>query len=205
MANVTTMVMIVLVLPLVLAELIPLDRQYRVRELLDAVPLARGVYLAGKVLSAWPVVAIAMALSALSSCALAWIQNGPYHGDVLAAFWMAGLIPLALFVSSMAVLLPGRQPNRRRGVLVGLIAAVAGLAACFILPVNGFLFAALIRDGLTLEQLADPLARAASRRFPAAFSLETMLRIGSTAAIVAVLWIGTLWAMRREQCREEGQ
>ncbi|MBN1584103.1 MAG: alpha/beta fold hydrolase [Anaerolineae bacterium] len=203
MANVITIVMIVLVLPLMFAELIPLDRQYRVRELVDAVPVTRGVYLAGKVLSVWSSIAVAMVLSALLNGTLAWIQNGPYRSGVLVAFWATGLIPLALFASAMGVLLSARQPNRYRAVLIGLAVAVASLAACFVLPVNGFVFAALIRDGLTLEQLADPLIRAASPHFPAVFSLETLLRIGGAAAIVVLVWIGTLQAMRRVEYEEE--
>jgi pimeloyl-ACP methyl ester carboxylesterase len=200
-ANITTLVMIILLLPLVLAELIPLDRQYRVREIIDTLPITRNIYLAGKLLSAWPVIVIGMALSALLSGTLAWIQNGPYYIGVLVAFWMTGLIPLALFASQVGVMLPARQSNRRHAVLMGLVAAAVGLVAWFILPVNGFLFAALVRDGFTLEQLADPLVRAASPGFPDAFSLNTLFRIGSVSAIMAAVWIVTARAMRREQSR----
>jgi pimeloyl-ACP methyl ester carboxylesterase len=199
MANITTLVMIILLLPLMLAELVPLDRQYRVREIVDTLPITRSIYLAGKLLSVWPTIAIGMALSALLSGVLTWTQNGPFHIGVLAAFWITGLIPLALFTAQMSVMLPAGQSSRRRAILMGLVASVVGLAACFILPVNGFLFAALIRDGLTLEQLADPLVRAAAPSFPDALSPNTLLRIGGTFVIMAAVWIATVRTMQREQ------
>ncbi len=198
LGHITTLVMIILLLPLMLAELVPLDRQYRVREIVDTLPITRNVYLAGKLLSVWPVIAIGMALSALLSGVLSWVQNGPFHVGVLTAFWITGLIPLALFTTQMSVMFSVGQPNRRRAILTGLVSSAVGLVACFILPVNDFLFAALIRDGLTLEQLADPLVRTASPSFPGAFSLNTWLRIGGTLVVMAAVWIVTARAMRRE-------
>src|SRR5690349_6357110 len=38
---------------LMMGEIIPLDRQFKVRELLDTLPLSRTVYLGGKLFSAW--------------------------------------------------------------------------------------------------------------------------------------------------------
>jgi len=48
------MILIVLLLPLMVAEIIPLDRQYRVREVIDATPISESLYVAGKLLSVWP-------------------------------------------------------------------------------------------------------------------------------------------------------
>ena len=199
MGNITTLAMIILLLPLMLAELIPLDRQYRVREIVDTLPITRNIYLAGKLLSVWPVIAIGMVLSALLSGVLVWTQNGSFHIGVLAAFWITGLIPLALFTSQMSVMLPAGQSSRRRAIPMGLVVSVVSLVACFVLPVNGFLFATLIRDGLTLEQLADPLVRAAAPSFPDALSPNTLLRIGSTLVIMVAVWVVTVRTMQREQ------
>jgi len=38
---------------MMICEMIPLDRQFKVRELLDTLPISRADYLAGKVLAAW--------------------------------------------------------------------------------------------------------------------------------------------------------
>jgi hypothetical protein len=198
-ANITTLVMIVLLLPLVLAELIPLDRQYRVREIIDTLPITQNVYLAGKLLSVWPMIVIGMALSALLGGTLTRIQNGPYDVGVLVALWTTGLIPLALFASLVGVMLPAQQPNRQRAILMSLLAVIASLIVCFILPIKDFVFAAFIRDTLTLEQLADPLVRAASPGFPDVLSLNTLFRIGSVSVIMMAIWIATARAKRREQ------
>jgi pimeloyl-ACP methyl ester carboxylesterase len=187
--NITTVIMIVLLLPLMLAELIPLDRQYRVREIIDALPITRNVYLAGKLLSIWPVVVISMVLSALLGGTLTWLQNGPYHVGTLAAFWLTGLIPLALLSSQMGVMFPAGQSSRRRAILMSLVAVAGSLAAFFLLPLGGFLFAALVRMSLTLEQLGDPSALAAIPGYPDALSLNTLLRIGGAIVIMAVIWL----------------
>jgi hypothetical protein len=106
---------------------------------------------------------------------------------------------LALFTAQMSVMFSAGQPSRGRAILISLVASVVSLVACFILPVNDFLFAALIRDAFTLEQLADPLVRAASPGFPDALSLNTLVRIGGTLVIMAAVWIVTARTMWREQ------
>ena len=205
-ANVTTLVMVILLLPLVLAELIPLDRQYRVREIMDTLPITADVYLAGKLLSVWPVTVGSLVLSALLSGALAWVQNGPYHIGTLAAFWITGVIPLALFSSQMAVMLPARRLHRRSAILMGLAAVAASVAAYFALPTNGFLYAALFQMGLKPEQIVDPAVLAAVPAFPDVFSLNTVLRIAAVALTMAAVWAVTARAVRCEQDgrRQEG-
>lgn len=198
MAHIPTLILVILFLPLMVAEIIPLDRQYRVRELIDTLPITPRIYLAGKLLSVWPGLAITMGLAALLGGVLTWIQNGPFHVGTLAAFWLTGLIPLALFSSYMGVMLAAGQPGRRRAILMGLVAAVFGLTAYFILPVNDFLFAAALRMAFSLEQLADPYVQAAVPKFPKTFSLDTSLRIGAVMLIMAGVWIVTAWSMRHK-------
>jgi pimeloyl-ACP methyl ester carboxylesterase len=198
-ANVTTLVMVILLLPLVLAELIPLDRQYRVREIMDTLPITPNVYLAGKLLSAWPVIVGSLVLSALLSGALAWVQNGPYRIGTLAAFWITGVIPLALFSSQMGVMLPVRKSHRRSAILMGLAAVAASVGAYFVLPTNGFVFAALFQMGLKPEQIVDPSVLAAVPGFPNALSLNTVLRIAGVALIMAAVWIITARVVQRER------
>jgi hypothetical protein len=199
LANIATLVLIVLLLPLTLSELIPLDRQYRTREILKALPLSPNLYLAGKLLSVWPALLIGLLLAALLSGALAWLQNGPYHVGTLVTFWLTGLIPLALFSSLMAVMLSAGQSSRRRAILTGLLAAPVALAASFLLPVNKFLFAALFRLSLTPEKLADPAVVASLPRYPEALAPDTLLRLGGTLAIMVLMWLATAWSIRRKE------
>jgi hypothetical protein len=199
LANIATLVLIVLLLPLTLSELIPLDRQYRTREILKALPLSPKLYLAGKVLSVWPALLLGLVLAALLSGALAWLQNGPYQVGTLATFWITGLIPLALFSSQVAVMLSAGQSSRRRAILTGLLAAPVALAASFLLPVNKFLFAALFRMSLTAEKLADPAVVASLPRYPEALAPDTLLRLGGTLAIMVLLWLATARSIRRKE------
>jgi hypothetical protein len=197
-ANVTTLVMIVLLLPLVLAELIPIDRQYRVREIIDALPITGSHYVAGKLMSVWPVLVGGLTISAALSGAFSWVQSGPYHVGPLVVFWVTGVIPLALFASMMAVMLPAGQSSRRRAILPGMAAAVVSLAACFVLPVGGHLYAAILPMGLSAEKLADPAVRAALPGFPDPFSPDTLLRLGATLGIMVAVW--TVTVPRQEKC-----
>lgn len=199
LANITTLLLIVLLLPLALSELIPLDRQYRVREILAALPLTPNLYLAGKLLSVWLTLLIGLILAALVSGALAWLQDGPYQAGTLAMFWIVGLIPLALFSAQAAVMFSAGQSSRRRAILTGLLAIPAVLAASFLLPVNRFLFAALLRSSLTPEKLADPAAIAALPPYPEMFAPDTLLRLGTTLAIMVLIWLATAWLIRRKE------
>jgi len=201
-ANITTLVLILLLLPLTLSELIPLDRQVRVREILDALPLTPNLYLAGKLLSICPPLLIGLALAALLSGVLAWLQNGPYQVRTLATFWITGLIPLALFSSQVAVSFSAGQSSRRRAILTGLLAVPVGLAASFLLPVNRFLFAALFRMSLTPEKLADPAVVASLPRYPEALAPDTLLRLGGTLTIMALIWLATARSIRLGRDRD---
>jgi hypothetical protein len=138
------------------------------------------------------------AISAVLSGALAWVQNGPYHVQTLVAFWITGIIPLALFASQMAVLLPAGQPSRRRAILLGIVASIATMVVCFVLPVGRHLYAALRPAGLSLERLADPSIRAALPGFPKPLSPDTLLRIGTAFGIMAVVWTITVRRGSRE-------
>jgi len=198
-ANITTLVLIFFLLPLTLSELIPLDRQYRVREILDALPLTPNLYLAGKLLSVWPTLLIGLVLAALLSGALAWLQNGPYHVETLATLWITGLIPLALFSSQVAVMFSAGQSSRSRAILTGLLAVPAGLLASFFLPVNRFLFAALFRMSLTAKKLADPAVVALLPRYPEALAPDTLLRLGGTLTIMVLIWLATARSIRRKR------
>ncbi len=199
LANITTLVLIILLLPLTLSELIPLDQQYRTREILNALPLSPNLYLAGKLLSVWPILLIGLVLGALLSGALAWLQTGPYQVGALATLWITGLIPLALFSSQVAVMFSAGQPSRRGAILTGLLAAPVALAASFLLPVNKFLFAALFRMSLTPEKLADPAVLASLPRYPEAFAPDTLLRLGGTLTIMVLIWLATARSIRRKE------
>jgi hypothetical protein len=200
-ANITTLVMVVLALPILLAELVPLDRQYRVREIVDALPLSPNIYLAGKMLSIWPIIAIGLALSALVSGALSWFHSGPFHIGVLAVFWIAGMIPLSLFASQMGVMLAAGRSSRRSAVVMSLVAVAFSTIACGVLPVIDFIFPALFHAAFSLEKLADPVILRAIPSYPSMFSSSVLLRIGCVLLTMAIVWIATVRLALRQPSR----
>jgi hypothetical protein len=192
-----TMIMIVLPLPLMVSEIIPLDRQYRVREVIDAAPLGKGLYLAGKMLSVWPVVVAGLAVAGVLNGLISWVLNGPFRIDVFAQFWLAGLIPLALFGTQMGVMLAAGRPDRRRAILASLLAIVATFVACLVLPAGQFLAAGTFQLALQMAEIDDPRVIAALPNFPDMLSVGIWLRIGAVVLVMVVVWLCTVWFMRR--------
>lgn len=117
--------MAAVLLPILAAEVIPLDRQRRLRDLLDALPLPYSVYLAGKLIGLWLLVMIGLAASMLL-VGLAWrLRFGPYDPRPLIEAWLVGGGVIAMVNSGLSVLIAAGQPNRRRGVVVVILALVA--------------------------------------------------------------------------------
>jgi hypothetical protein len=199
--------MVVLFLPLMLAELIPLDRQQGVREVIDALPLSPHVYLAGKLVGGWGVTAAGLLLAGVVSGALSWMRHGPFHVGTVAGYWLVGLLPLALFAAQMGVMLPARQPNRRRAIPVALIGVIASLAAIVVLPAGTYLYATAIRLGAALEpeRFADPYVQAVLPSVPGVCSWSNLARIGLVALAMVAVWLGTAHGLRGYHDKEKGE
>ncbi len=106
---------------LLLAEIIPLDRQFKVRELLDTLPISRATYLSGKLLSAWSGLLIGM-IGVGAICALAiYLIIGTYDLRVFVALWVALLLPQSFVTAALSVLAAAFVGSRRAAVLVGLV------------------------------------------------------------------------------------
>lgn len=196
-SNTTTMIMIVLMLPLMVTEIIPLDRQHRVRELIDALPITKSLYVAGKLLSIWPAILIGLCISAVLNGFVSWALNGPFQPETLVLFWLTGLIPLALFGSQMGVMFAAGQPSRRRAVRTGLLAFIATLAASFALPANQFFAAGVFQLALNMAAIDDPRVSAAIPNFPDMLSLSVWLRIGGVILTMVGVWLCTVRLLQR--------
>jgi hypothetical protein len=105
---------------LLMAEMIPLDRQFKMRELLDTLPLSRAGYLGGKVLSAWVGLALGMVIVGVICAVIIRLIIGVYDLRVFAALWVATLLPSSLVASGITVLAAVIVGSRRGAVLVGL-------------------------------------------------------------------------------------
>ena len=191
-----TVILSVLMLPMMVAEMVPLDRQHRVREVIDAAPIGAGLYLAGKMLSVWPVILIGLCVGGVLNGVISWVLNGPFQIHILVLFWVTGLIPLALFGSQMGVMLAAGQPSRRRAVVVGFLAILVTLAASFVLPANQYLGAGVFQLALQAAEIDDPRITAAVPNFPDMLSWSIWLRIGGVLLVMIAVWICTARFMR---------
>lgn len=111
-------------LAIVMADVVPRDRDLAVRELLDSLPWGYGVYLVGKLFSVWGGVLCGMIVVAALALLTGRVFLGPQHVLAHLVVWGHGLLPLALYVSGMGTLLAAPQPTRRRGVFVGVAFSV---------------------------------------------------------------------------------
>lgn len=111
-------VSLALILPIMVADTIPLDTQYRVRNTLDSLPLSRPVYVAGKLLGVWAAVLAGMFAIMVASGVGWWLLGGPYDVVAYVQMWVVGVAWIAILNSGLGVLIGAGQPNRRRAILV---------------------------------------------------------------------------------------
>lgn len=123
-----------LLVPPIVADTVPRDRQLRVRELLDSLPLGHGAYLAGKLAGVW--VALGAGLcSALIALGLAWLLLiGPFDVATYAAMGLCGAVAIAGINGGLAVLIAAGQPGRARAVLIGVALTIAAMLTINIFP-----------------------------------------------------------------------
>lgn len=119
------------ILPFTLADTIPAERRSNVIEVLKYLMVSPGVYLAGKVLGALGVLAVALlATTVFQSVATAIILGGI---DVLFLIRMLGVlwIPLLIYATSISILLPSRFVSRRWAWAVAILFSLIGAISAF--------------------------------------------------------------------------
>lgn len=115
-----SLVLLVVAAPPMLAEVIPLDKQYRMRELMDVTPLERSTYLMGKLLGTWLGIGVAIVVCAILFGVYAWGSMGVFDVWTYARFWLLIVLPLALIITGFAVVVPAIANSRRIGILIGM-------------------------------------------------------------------------------------
>lgn len=193
-------VILAVLLPPVLAETVPRDRQLGVRELLDSLPPGRLTLLAGKLLGAWASVVLGLAAFGLL-LGLAWLPIlGGFDLRLYLDLWLVGLLPLALYMAAMSVLLAAGQPTRRRATLIGILLVALiiftismprvdsqGLAGILLVP-NAWLW--MLANGW-MGARSTPLLAANPWLMP-----RLLASAGIQVALAALL--AALWAGRKE-------
>lgn len=184
-ATVIFPVLVGVTLVLVFAETLALDRQHRVRELLDAVPLPPGAYLAGKLIGVWLGVLLALAAVVAVFLISARLLLGLFDVGQVLAGWLAMTVPFSLISSGLGLLSAARAGTRRRAIVIGLL----------VIPCVLLLFT-LWYIGFWTDLLAFLSTGAASTQL--SFNQLFVSTVGSTGRIAwaCVLIVPALWMLQ---------
>lgn len=178
------MVFYVIGVTLMTGETIPLDRQFKVRELLDTLPISRTQYLGGKLLGGWGGLLLGMVLvGVLAALALHFIL-GAYDLRVFAALWVAMLLPPTFLAAAFSILLSSAAGSRRTAVIVGLL----------IIPVVMIFVTLAVPSFAGIGALIEPVYAVGILLMPGdEANAEIVNRIGNTLAIygvaLVVVWV----------------
>ena len=111
-------VLLIFVLPVAVADTIPLDTQYRVKDILFSTQLTPATYLAGKLMGLWLATLAGLSVVMVIITAL-WVwQIGTFDFSLYAEIWLINAVSITVLNGSLGVLLAVGQPNRRRAVVV---------------------------------------------------------------------------------------
>ena len=105
----------------VVGEVIPLDSQFKLRELFKALPITPGIYLAGKLLGVWAGIVTGWLGVGIISGVGIWFILGVYDWRVFVSLWVLLPLPAVLTAATMSVLASALVQTRRLSVLVGLL------------------------------------------------------------------------------------
>jgi hypothetical protein len=114
-----TQALLVALLPL-MGETIPLDRQYKVRQLLDSTAIGRGLYFGGKLLGSWVGIIAGLLLASILFGVYSRFHYGGLDVSLYAGVWLMIVVPSALVASGWTILLNAFMASRRASVLLGL-------------------------------------------------------------------------------------
>lgn len=154
----------------IMADVVPLDRHYGVRELLESLPLSDAAYLCGKLCG----MALALASGLLISVALIGIGGLLVYGAVdisrLLRMFLIGALPVVVLNGGLTLLLSAAQPTRRRAAAIG-----AGVAILCIFLFANAVTAILAQNANTLLDSLNPARPAILRFFIVATAQDDVL------------------------------
>jgi hypothetical protein len=121
-------VCLALILPIMVADTIPLDQQYGVRDTLGSLPLTHTVYIGGKLLGVWAAVLVGMfGIMVLTGIGW-WLLGGPYDVAGYIQMWVVGVAWISILNSGLGVLIAVGQPNRRQAIIVVILFLAVSLS-----------------------------------------------------------------------------
>lgn len=120
---------LLLLVPPVVADIIPKDRQSGVSELFNSAPLSQAAYLLGKLLGMWLSLLYGMGLNLLITV-IAWrVLLGIVVLGPMLEVWFFAAGTVLLLNGGLAVLLAAPLPDRRLAILIGVVVAIFSLVS----------------------------------------------------------------------------
>lgn len=189
MIAIATQALLIALMPM-LAETIPLDKQVKVRELLDTTPLARALYLGGKVLGVWAGLIIGLLLVGVLFGLFCQWRYGSYDLLLYMRLWLAVVLPGALIASGFTIILNALTGSRRAAIVIGIV--LIPLAVVMVSSISVSLF-------INMVQIFDPAASTAALPYDTMmnyFVSEIVNGMALFALALAVVWVG-MWGLLR--------
>jgi hypothetical protein len=191
LVGIATQALFVALMPM-LADTIPFDKQVKVRELLNTLPLPSAVYLGGKVLGVWAGLFIGLGLVAAAFGVYSRVQFGVFDIGLYVRLWLVLVLPGALIASGYTVVVNTLSPSRRVAVLLGV--ALIPLAFAMYYTITMTLF-------IDMGQIFRPDNRFGGGSFDSimnAFFANLITDMAQFAIGLALLW-GGMWVLLRTQ------
>lgn len=129
MTAVGLQVILIALLP-VMAESIPIDKHFRMRELLASLPIPEWIYLAGKVIGAWLILFTGWLIIMFMFGIFYHLRVGSIDGITFVRIWLVLNLPAGLIMSGLTILAASAIATRRKSVLVGLALIPIALWMC---------------------------------------------------------------------------
>lgn len=118
-------VQILLLGGLAVVDVMPRDRLWNVKPIIDGTPLSRSIYLLGKLSGAWLAIVLSLIVIMIAAGLLGWLLVGPYEVGPYLQLYFTGALPLALFHVGICLLLAAFMPTRRLAIAIVLLFSLA--------------------------------------------------------------------------------
>ncbi len=174
-------------------EVIPLDSQFKIRELLNTLPVSIATYLGGKLLGAWCGVVLGWFSAGIIVAPFLWLIIGAYDWRVFLLLWVSLLLPAALTSAALSVLAAAPVRSRRVAVLTGVLVMPVALAV----GVRGMV------AFVTIPSLISPLYIYSTTQLLPTEKIvtDTIFSLLTHIGVILVAWGGAWLLLRWRQAR----
>jgi hypothetical protein len=178
---------------LMVGEVIPLDVQFKVRELFETLPISRATYLGGKLLGVWGGIVLGWLLVGVISAIAFRLIIGTYDLRVFLILWVLLPLPASLTAAALSVLVASLVNSRRIAVVTGLL----------ILPFSFYLGVIGVSSFIPLTALIDPIYTYGSPILPSRdqIAFNAVKGMLTQIGVVTGAWAIVLFVWRRRELR----